>query len=143
VPADRCGLPACASSQLRSCRGGGECRIDYESDGGARQCFDNGVQVVSRSGDRGDLHTVFDPDGSVCFSVAVGTDSSTGELGAIYLDADGDSFAVAGLRGSSWAFVCDDGTVERIDGLACGLFAGLPPGVSNIEDCRPGRCEPP
>jgi len=80
-------------------------------------------------------------DGSTCFTVALSTNLDLSDVGAAYRDANGETVGVAGLRGTSWNFVCNDGTVKRIDGRACGLYADVPPGLADLASCRPGTCE--
>lgn len=137
----RCDLPACAPQQLRSCYATGVCQIDYESQSEAHVCFENGIELRARGAASGNRLTVFDEDGSTCFIVALDNLSTFNEVGAAYLDADGATIAVAGLRDGTWTFVCNDGTAKRLDGVACGLYSDLPPGIANVQNCEPGACE--
>jgi hypothetical protein len=136
-----CDLPACAPTQLRACFGSGACRVESRSGRDARVCFDSGRELRSQARATDTLHTMLNADGSTCFAVALSNNRDFSGVDAAYLDADGDTLAVAALRDKSWNFVCNDGTVKPLDGRACGLYADVPPGVADLESCRPGTCE--
>lgn len=140
MPEGRCDLPACVPAAIRACRGRGECSRDLTD---SRRCFDNGIRMERRRSQFGDIVTVRREDGSKCFSIAMGTDMTTGEIGAAYRDGDDQMFAVAGMSGGFWGFRCMDGGTKAFDTRACSLYGDVPPGVSSPEICRVDEtCEP-